>query len=1314
MARKVRWLTLALLLGLVVLLAAPVVPSSYSSSSAPVGPRYEAGDVSSPATSVVGATNPSAISSVEVAAPFRPAPSVVALGPYSPSASMTVLVGLSTPDPEALAGLVSAEYAAGSPLFHAFRTPAELRSAFGPSATEVTAATDYFEERGLSVTVSADGLVLSVSGPSGELGDAFHTNFIEYRDALGRTFVSHPTPATLPSVASWSGAFGLGNVTPITPTLRGSPPLDVRASPVCSGTPAPLVPCQVWQAYNMSSLIGAGTNGSGFRIAVVDPYASAEGQPALSSDLAAFSLAAGIPVGHVQFVYPIPNSGNLNVSSNPGWDGEDALDLEWAHVSAPGATVEMTFSPNSGVGLYQAVDWVVAHHAADVISMSWGEPDVGDFNSWDTPCASGCNASTDGSYAILTPVLEYAAAEGISVFAASGDCGAFDGTTGFSTNFPASDPTVTGVGGTVLSVDASGNYLSESGWSGNPNGGASPGCTNQGGSGGGYSPFPELPWQVGLLPSGSDRRGVPDVSLDAGTAVEIYLGGIPTAVLGTSVATPIWAGIAAVADQSTGVALGDLNPALYAIAAVPSSYSRDFHDVTQGNNGYPAGPGWDPVTGLGTPRVASLVADLAHPSPVAPYDLSTFVYGAPRFGRAPLTTAFHLNATGGTGVYPIEGVSFGDGNASFAPGGATSHTYLHPGVYLAESYVTDSRANSSVSPPIVIVVGGGEPLRVNLTANTQTPASGGTVNFTATVVGGTAPYTYNFTFGDGTFEFGAPAATVSHLYSVRGSYCAAVIVSDAATPVDGGASSRVAVGAGGATLPDCQNDTTRLVVQPGPAPAPRDAPADFPNLLSSFRVSGGPSGASSLPPSLEFTANDPYAEACRCSIFRTPGSYAITAYANDSVNQEATATETITVAPPLVAAFSPSVTYGVAPLTITFQATARGGYDASAANATWSSVPMHLQNWSTVSGATARITFSAAGEYTVVGHLGDRGHGNASEAFVITVFPAGSGPGPFLVLGTTIAPAVDVPLGASVNLSGRFFLTNGTDVSNTPVWRFGNDSGAYRLALNWTFLNVSDLDNGSLFTYFSWLPSGDASPPVNSVILPDFAATEPGGFLPRVSALSVRVSGGPVVGEAPVAWTGNATVTGPGSVSVAWSFGNGTASTNLSVHQLVPAGLHTVSFDASDSWGDSATREFPFAVAPALQANGSVTPLLGTAPLTLMFNLSATGGGPPYQYVWDFGDNTSINGIFAPRMNGTHAFDSPGAYNVTVTVSDGFGRTWSDHWNVTVRPPSASGGASVPWTLVFVIVGVGGAAAAAAGVVLWTRRRRRAGGIVSP
>ena len=662
------------------------------------------------------ATPSPAFMNAVVAPGFSAPPEVTSIGPFPPSVNLTVAVGLALPNPDSLAGVLSALYTPGTPDYRHFLPASEVAATYGPAGSTVAAASAYFARYGLITTPSPDHLFLTVSGPSGRIAAAFGTSFEEYRASSGRVFFSHPTPATLPGDIDWSGAYGLGNVTPLVPATGDLPAVRAGISPSagCAGGTSRLLPCQVWQAYNLSALISGGTNGSGERLAVVDPYSSSEGQANLTADLATFSGETGVPVGSVNYVYPVPASGSLNSSLNPNWALEDALDLEWARASAPGATLDMTFSPNAAIGLYQVVDWIVAHQAANVISMSWGEPDVGTYNAFSTPCSVACNASTDGSYGILSPVLAFAAAEGISVFAATGDCGAADGTSGVATNFPASDPDVTAVGGTQLNVDSYGDYLSETGWSGNSSGAHSPGCVNQGGSGGGYSPFPRPVWQTGL-PVGTTHRGVPDVALDAATPVTVVKNGFTIGVLGTSLATPVWAGIAAIADQFSGHPLGLLNPSIYAVAA-GANYSRDFHDILSGWNGYYAGAGWDPVTGVGTPVVSSLLLDLAHPPAVMTSDLAAFVYASPRFGTAPLTVSFRINATGGTGNYPLEGVYFGNGNASVAPNGSTTYTFAYPGVYPVQAYVADSAANYTLSPPVAVVVGGGSALAVNLTA----------------------------------------------------------------------------------------------------------------------------------------------------------------------------------------------------------------------------------------------------------------------------------------------------------------------------------------------------------------------------------------------------------------------------------------------------------------------------------------------------------------------------------------------------------------------------------------------------------------------
>lgn len=853
----------------------------------------EPGD--SPLASAAGSPLPGispAYGSVVLAPAFSPAPSTTVLGPLPGGTPLTVAVSLASSDPGGLAAYLAAEYAAGTPARSHFLSSSVLAQRFGASGSEVDAARAYFASEGLSVTVSPDDRLVFVEGPASALGRAFGTTFVEYRSASGQEFFSHPTPAALPRVAPWSGAFGLGSLNPLVPATSSLGSSRAIAGPAasCEGTVGVLVPCQVWNAYDLQPLIANGTNGSGFRIGIVDAYSSSESQSDLEGDLAAFVKLFGLPTGNVDFLYPVPTTVDLNASDvNSGWAAEDALDLEWARAAAPGATIDFAFSPNAGIGLYEAVDWLVAHQAVNVISLSWGEPDVGVYNAFDTPCAAACNATTDGSYAILSPVLELAAAEGISVFAASGDCGSADGTSGVSTNYPASDPSVTGVGGTVLNVTSNGTYLSEEGWSGNATGATSPGCQNQGGSGGGYAPFPRPWWQSGL-PSSPSTRGVPDVALDAGTHATIFLDGNLANVGGTSLSTPVWAGIAGDLDQFAGRPLGFLDPALYRILAGPN-YSDDFHDIVSGGNGYSAGPGWDPVTGIGTPIVANLSRDIVSLPSVGWGNLSTNLTARPVAGNLPLAVTFAVGATGGTDSYPIEGVYFGDGTAAFAPGGEALHVYNASGVYAAQSYVVDSSGNVSASSPALVVAGGGGILDVALSASNTTPAPGGPVILSASVSGGTAPYLYSYYFGDGSFLNSTASASVEHTYGVAGGFCASVVVSDAADPVDGGLGAGVGIAVGGVPVPDCRPPYPPLTIRGGPSVETGPAP-----LTVSFtaEVSGG-YGA---PYGYAWQFGDGGRASNAASVdhtFRSAGTYRVELNVSDAVGDRGSATWNVTV-----------------------------------------------------------------------------------------------------------------------------------------------------------------------------------------------------------------------------------------------------------------------------------------------------------------------------------------------------------------------------------------------------------------------------------
>lgn len=375
-----------------------------------------------------------------------------------------------------------------------------------------------------------------------------------------------------------------------------------------------LTPAHVRQYYDLPPLLQRGVTGRGRTIAVVECF----GSPTLRADLHRFDQAFGLPEPPLSIVAPLgPNQPDTAQDVAIGAQ-ETTLDVEWAHVLAPGARIVVLVSPvfeTQGVqGMPQFLQlerYALAHHLADVLSQSWG-----------TAEATLLDGPGRALVAQFHQFYAQAAARGVTVTAASGDNGASGYNTantrmlpGRVVNFPPDDPLVLAVGGTTLSF--SGTHGSEVAWSL---------------SGGGRSKtYAGPPYQRGLAPALlallQRRRGLPDVAFDADgltSPVLYYFQGAWGTDGGTSLGAPAWAGIVALADQAAGHDLGSVNAALYRIAA-SARYGRDFHDIVRGGNyttltfsgstpdqpAFRAGIGWDAVTGLGTPRIANLVADLS-------------------------------------------------------------------------------------------------------------------------------------------------------------------------------------------------------------------------------------------------------------------------------------------------------------------------------------------------------------------------------------------------------------------------------------------------------------------------------------------------------------------------------------------------------------------------------------------------------------------------------------------------------------------------------------------------------------------------------
>jgi subtilase family serine protease len=353
---------------------------------------------------------------------------------------------------------------------------------------------------------------------------------------------------------------------------------------------APYTPAQVTTAYGVNLIsFGAITgNGAGQTIAIVDAF----NDPDIVSDTASFNTQFNLPqfnvAGGPTFSVLNQTGGTTPPTINgQGWDLEESLDVQWAHSIAPQANIILYESnTNNDDDMDAAVATAAANPAVSVVSMSWGE---GEFQG----------EQTEDPF-VLTPTTRTG---GVTFLAAAGDGGS-------PAIYPATSPDVVSVGGTSLFIQTDGTYTSESVWNNN-NGNA---------TGGGVSSLESQPaYQVGNVNGASTtNRAVPDVSMDADPDTGVYVldsySGGWFQVGGTSLSTPLWAGLVAIANQGRALngetSLNGLTQTLPTLYNLPSS---DFNDITVGNNGtYSATPGYDLVTGRGTPIANLLVPDLAN------------------------------------------------------------------------------------------------------------------------------------------------------------------------------------------------------------------------------------------------------------------------------------------------------------------------------------------------------------------------------------------------------------------------------------------------------------------------------------------------------------------------------------------------------------------------------------------------------------------------------------------------------------------------------------------------------------------------------
>jgi subtilase family serine protease len=591
-----------------------------------------------------------------------------AVSAVSTSATVGVRVYLAPKGGQAaLAKFAMAVSTPGSAQYRRFLTPAQYRARFAPPNSSVASASAWLRSSGMRVTgVAAGNRYVSATGSAAAAQRAFGVSLGMYR--VRGKMLRAPTsdlsiPASLRGVVM--GVTGLESTPLMRHTTRKPfpPPAGFRNARPCSmwygevrakyqadyKTPLPkfegkirtyapcgYVPSQFRSAYGVDD---AGYTGDGVTVAITDAFSS----PWVRQDADRYATDHGDAAFRPGQFSKVRPDGNYRFGfecGGGGWYQEETLDVEAVHGMAPDANV-MYYAARScsSWDLLNAMARIVDDNQASIVTNSWGLP------------SQYIGAGLITAY---EQVLEQGATQGIGFLFSSGDNGDEVKNTGLlQTDFPVSDPWVTGVGGTSTGIDSNGGLSLEAGWGTNQYALSSDGKSwnpfadppFRYGAGGGFSHLYNRPdYQDGVVPPSSPSgRAVPDVSLDGDPNTGMLIGetqSFPGAVYydvfrigGTSLSSPLFAGMQADASEAAGGRLGFANPAIYQLArdgvdafndVLPNEDAvvrADFANNINGDAGIRysvrtfdddsslwTAEGWDPVTGIGTPNATYITS----------------------------------------------------------------------------------------------------------------------------------------------------------------------------------------------------------------------------------------------------------------------------------------------------------------------------------------------------------------------------------------------------------------------------------------------------------------------------------------------------------------------------------------------------------------------------------------------------------------------------------------------------------------------------------------------------------------------------------
>jgi len=560
---------------------------------------------------------------------------------------------------------------------------ADFDARYAPTSASVAAVQSWLRSEGFQVTTTLpSGMYVEASGSVSTVESIFGTSLHNY-SYLGKevranaTQLSLPanTPAAVTSVISGVVGIDQGSTLKHTADIEPGPPPGARYGvqpcstyyaeksatdqPPAYGKSQPYAPCgyvpqQLQSAYGESGLLRSGVNGGGITVAITDAYAA----PTIAQDAERYNQVHHQPIffrGQFTQITPGPNGfDQADMCGAQGWYGEETLDVEAVHAMAPGARIVYVGASDCLSGLDDAWASTIDNHVADVITNSW------------TDGTDDINLLGTSYVAFYQQFSLEAALTGITVNFSSGDSG--DHTAGGTdlaaktVEFPADLPYVTGVGGSSVLVGSHGQWLGEYGWqnaySTLTNGAwtpALPGPYSSGGGGGTSRLFTQPFYQAGKVPAdisqyygSTPMRAVPDIAMDADPNTGFEVGETQVfpdgtywdqyRIGGTSLSSPLLAGVVALADQLHHRPLGFINPFYYRLLGTSSLHDTvaptsplaqvrtdyvNFLDNTQGkffrlqtidvqSSTLHDTPGYDDETGVGTPQGPAFFLSALH------------------------------------------------------------------------------------------------------------------------------------------------------------------------------------------------------------------------------------------------------------------------------------------------------------------------------------------------------------------------------------------------------------------------------------------------------------------------------------------------------------------------------------------------------------------------------------------------------------------------------------------------------------------------------------------------------------------------------